>query len=165
MNDGLQRSWCILWKIMDARRTPHAQTRPIYSQHAVAARPLLQIEDVLPQRGIFCFRTSSLSALIASRFAKHPDAPIIPDLKFCLSSIPPPHKWNHTRTASVSELLPVADFYGLQPKSLAVPAPLRIRKPRSQCPLTVRRKVSRPTLKPDPYSIEVPGAYTIGGST
>jgi hypothetical protein len=65
--------------------------------------------------------------------------------------IPLPHEWNSSRTASISQLIPIADILGLQRmSSLNFPDQLKIREPgknlpslpRSSTALLMRRKTS-----------------------
>lgn len=73
--------------------------------------------------------------------------------------IPPPHEWNSSRTASISQLIPVADVYGLQRRSsVNFPEQLKIRKPSKDLP-PVPRASTAPLVRRKTSDIKVPGAY------
>lgn len=79
-----------------------------------------------------------------------------------LPSIPPPHKWNLSRTASLSDLLPVTEQYSSQPKNAPSSVPSKLRR-RLKNDLLAFRSWNEVSLLPrpdrDPYAVKVPGAY------
>jgi len=73
--------------------------------------------------------------------------------------IPSPHEWNSSRTASISQLIPVADMYGLQRRpSVNFPEQLKIQKPGKGL-LPVLRASTAPLVRRKTSDIKVPGAY------
>ncbi len=73
--------------------------------------------------------------------------------------IPPPHEWNSSRTASMSQLIPVADICGLQRmSSLNFPDQLKIREPGKDSP-SLPRASSALLMRRKTSDIRVPGAF------
>ena len=76
--------------------------------------------------------------------------------------IPPPHEWNSSRTASMSQLIPVADIHGWQrTSSLKLPDQLKIREPGKILPSLPRASTPPPTRRKT-SDIRVPGAFVEG---
>ena len=92
------------------------------------------------------------------RSAEFPDVVIRPELRFLPPVIPPPHEWNLSRTASLSQLLPVADVHCLQRRpSVTVPPELLIRKPRKELPPLSKKQA--PIIRKQTLDVKIPGAY------
>jgi hypothetical protein len=73
--------------------------------------------------------------------------------------IPPPHEWNLSRTASMSQLIPVADVPGLQRRSsMNFPDQLSIREPSKNLP-PLPRASTAPLMRRKTSDIRVPGAF------
>lgn len=70
-------------------------------------------------------------------------------------TIPPPHEWNQSRTASLAQLLPIAEVRGLQRRPSAVSGPLVIRRPNKLSETDKGAPVRR-----NMTDVKVPGAYT-----
>lgn len=73
--------------------------------------------------------------------------------------IPPPHEWNLSRTASMSQLIPVADVHVLQRRSsLNFPDQLSIGEPSKHLP-PLPRASTAPLTRRKTSDIRVPGAF------
>jgi hypothetical protein len=103
--------------------------------------------------------------LTSCRSAEYPDIVIRPELRFCPPSIPPPHEWNLSRTASISQLIPVADVHALQRRSsMMMPEQLSVRRPNKNLPMIPRkptpsRSSSVSIIRRKTSEIKVPGAF------
>jgi hypothetical protein len=76
--------------------------------------------------------------------------------------IPPPHEWNSSRTASMSQLIPVADIRGWQrTPSLKFPDQLKNREPGKILP-SLPRASNPPLIRRKTSVIRVPGAFVEG---
>jgi hypothetical protein len=80
--------------------------------------------------------------------------------------IPAPHEWRQSRTASLSQLLPVADVYGLQRRVSSSSSPLNIRRPSKDLPTIPHSPVKNsgsgihsPIIRRKTRDIRIPGAY------
>jgi hypothetical protein len=101
--------------------------------------------------------------LIPFRNAEYPDVVVRLYLRYCPPIIPPPHEWNSSRTASMSQLIPVADIRGLQRMpSLNFPDQLKIREPGKDLP-SLPRASTAPPMRRKTSDIRVPGAFVEAG--
>ena len=76
--------------------------------------------------------------------------------------IPPPHEWNSSRTASMSQLIPVADIRCWQrTSSLKFPDQLKIREPGKILP-SLPKASTPPLTRRKTSDIRVPGAFVEG---
>jgi hypothetical protein len=80
--------------------------------------------------------------------------------------IPAPHEWRQSRTASLSQLLPVADVYGLQRRVSSSSSPLNIQRPSKDLPPIPHSPVKSsgigihsPIIRRKTRDIRIPGAY------
>ena len=94
-------------------------------------RPYLQ-RSVTPSSSIS--NISRRSPLSTMRSADRPGIAIRPSLRYTPPIIPPPHEWNHSRTASISQLLPVADNNNLQRRFSNMERPARREDQRKELP-------------------------------
>lgn len=101
-------------------------------------------------------------ALTAFGSIEHRNGAVIANQRFSPTLIPPPHKWNNSRTASLAELLPVTPHHDPRSKPLDMQTQTRIRRRDKKNPLVPQPRGETFPLSParDPYAIEVPGAYT-----
>jgi hypothetical protein len=98
--------------------------------------------------------------MFLSRYAEYPDVVVRPDLRYCPPIIPPPHEWNSSRTASMSQLIPLADIHGLQRmSSMDFPDQLRVREPAKNLPPLPRASTAPGPMRRKTTDIRVPGAF------
>jgi hypothetical protein len=103
--------------------------------------------------------------LTSCRSAEYPDIVIRPELRFCPPSIPPPHERNLSRTASMSQLIPMADVHALQRRpSMMMPEEMSVRRPNKDLPMIPRkptpsRSSSVSIIRRKTSEIKVPGAF------
>lgn len=100
-------------------------------RRTTSQRPYFQ-RSVTPSSSIS--NLSRRSPLSTMRSADRPEIAIRPSLRYTPPIIPPPHEWNNSRTASISQLIPVADIYTLQRRSSNMERPARLRGPGKELP-------------------------------
>ncbi|KAH8649631.1 hypothetical protein BGZ60DRAFT_550991 [Tricladium varicosporioides] len=103
------------------------------------------------------------SPLSSMRSAEYPDVLVRPELRYCPPTIPAPHEWRLSRTASLTQLLPAADVQYLQRRAsyASVHNQYMIRGPgRNLPPLAHHRRMSpAPSLRRRSSEIRIPGPY------
>ncbi|TVY33184.1 hypothetical protein LOCC1_G007934 [Lachnellula occidentalis] len=104
---------------------------------------------------------SKRSPLATMRSADYPDVVVRPSLRYCPPIIPAPHEWNPFRTASLSQLLPVADVHSLQRRSMSMGGQQSrmIRRPSRTLPTLANHQRRPPLTARRSCDIKVPGAY------
>ncbi|CAG8979431.1 hypothetical protein HYALB_00013439 [Hymenoscyphus albidus] len=102
------------------------------------------------------------------RSVEYPDVLVRPDLKYCPPNIPPPHEWNASRTASMTQLLPIADIDNLRRRSSISANPCMIRRPSQALPPLTHQRTRRNSqpirmntqpIRRRTIDCKVPGAY------
>jgi hypothetical protein len=103
--------------------------------------------------------------LTSCRSADYPDIVIRPELRFCPTTIPPPHEWCSSRAASVSQPIPMTDVHALQRRLfMTMPEQLSIRRPNKDFAMIYRKPTpSRPSpvsiVRRKTSEIKIPGAF------
>ncbi|PMD21660.1 hypothetical protein NA56DRAFT_120049 [Hyaloscypha hepaticicola] len=113
--------------VSGSQRSAH-KTSSHRSSGITPSATVVRSRIVTPSSSISNF--SRRSPLSTMRNAEYPDVVVRPDLRYCPPIIPPPHEWNSSRTASMSQLIPIANIRGLyQMSSLNFADQLNIREP------------------------------------
>ncbi|KAF4612828.1 hypothetical protein G7Y89_g15545 [Cudoniella acicularis] len=102
------------------------------------------------------------SPLSTMRSAEYPDVVVRPDLRYCPPTISAPHEWRLSRTASLNQLLPVADIQYLQRQaSFSASHQYMVRRPSATLPplLAHHRRRTPPVVKRRSSEIRIPGPY------
>ncbi|CAG8956375.1 hypothetical protein HYFRA_00003757 [Hymenoscyphus fraxineus] len=108
------------------------------------------------------------SPLSTMRSVEYPDILVRPDLKYCPPNIPPPHEWHASRTASMTQLLPIADIDSLRRRSSISANPCMIRRPSQALPPLTHQRMRRNSqpirmntqpIRRRTIDCKVPGAY------
>jgi hypothetical protein len=97
----------------------------------------------------------SVALLTCERSVEFPDVPVSTQLRYLPPIIAPPHEWSTSKTASLTQLLPVAEAYKSPRRTSGTPAPLKIMKPMSAAPAPV----FAPSFKRTTLDVKIPGAY------
>jgi hypothetical protein len=91
------------------------------------------------------------------RFAEFPNVAIRPELRYLPPGVQHPHEWRLSRTASMSQLPPVADIYALQRQGSNIPHPMRLREPSKYLPPIL----GSPAIRRKSVKRHIPGSYVL----
>ncbi|KAH8592824.1 hypothetical protein B0O99DRAFT_689374 [Bisporella sp. PMI_857] len=102
---------------------------------------------------------SRRSPLSTMRSADCPEVAVRPTLRYTPPCIPPPHQWRLSRTASMSQLVSVADVHTLQRRASNVELPVRFRRTSKELPPIPGAQMSKSRRNTTGSSKRVPQAY------